>query len=56
MAWVNPSRALKTISLDSSFAKYGLYQMLNFLQIWSHILKKSLMQNFIFCAMFSAMF
>ena len=24
------------------------------LQIWSHLLKKSLMENFIFCAMFQA--
>ena len=26
-------------------------QIRNFLRIWSHLLKKSLMENFIFCAM-----
>ena len=30
------------------FSKYG--QIHSFLPIWSHILKKSLMENFIFCA------
>ena len=25
-------------------------QILSFLQIWSHLLEKSLMENFIFCA------
>ena len=25
-------------------------QILSFLRIWSHLLKKSLMENFIFCA------
>ena len=30
------------------FSKYD--QIRSFLQIWSHILKKSLMENFIFCA------
>ena len=27
-------------------------QMRNILRIWSHLLKKSLMENFIFCAVF----
>ena len=27
------------------------YQIRSFLRIWSHLLKKSLMENFIFCAM-----
>ena len=26
-------------------------QILSFLRIWSHLLEKSLMENFIFCAM-----
>ena len=36
------------------FSKYLLskyYQTRSFLQIWSHLLKKSFMENFIFCAM-----
>ena len=32
------------------FSKYD--QIRNFLRIWSHLLKKSLMENFIFCAVF----
>ena len=28
-------------------------QIRTFLQIWSHLLKKSVIENFIFCAMFS---
>ena len=28
------------------------YEIRSFLQIWSHLLKKSLMENFIFCAAF----
>ena len=31
-------------------------QILNFLRIWSHLLKKSLMENFIFCAVFLTYF
>ena len=30
------------------FSKYD--EICSFLQIWSHLLKKSLMENFIFCA------
>ena len=29
-------------------------QIRSFLRIWSHLLKKSLMENFIFCAVLSA--
>ena len=29
-------------------------QIRNFLRIWSHLLKKSLMENFIFCAVYRA--
>ena len=29
-------------------------QIRSFLRIWSHLLKKSLMEDFIFCAMFSS--
>ena len=32
------------------FSKYD--QIRSFLRIWSHLLKKSLMENFIFCAVF----
>ena len=32
------------------FSKYD--QILSFIQIWSHLLKKSLMENLIFCAVF----
>ena len=28
-------------------------QIRSYLQIWSHLLKKSLMENFIFCAVYS---
>ena len=35
-------------SIKSFFVK--CYQIRSFLQIWSHLLKKSLMENFIFCA------
>ena len=35
-------------SIKDFFSKYD--QIRNFLRIWSHLLKKSLMENFIFCA------
>ena len=35
-------------SIKDFFSKCD--QICNFLQIWSHLLKKSLMENFIFCA------
>ena len=31
-------------------------QILSFLRIWSHLLKKSLMENFIFCAVIFEIF
>ena len=31
-------------------------QIRSFLRIWSHLLKKSLMENFIFCAMIDIVF
>ena len=34
--------------IEDFFGKCG--QLHNFLQIWSHLLKKSLIENFIFCA------
>ena len=34
-------------SNEESFRKYD--QIRSFLRIWSHLLKKSLMENFIFC-------
>ena len=36
-------------SFDNFFSKYD--QIRNFLRIWSHLLKKPLRENFIFCAM-----
>ena len=36
------------LSIKGFFSKCD--QILSFLQIWSHLLKKSLMENFIFCA------
>ena len=35
-------------SIKEFFSKYD--QIFIFLRIWSHLLKKSLMENFIFCA------
>ena len=37
-------------SIKDFFSKCD--QIRRFLRIWSHLLKKSLMENFIFCAMF----
>ena len=36
------------LSITDFFSKYD--QTRNFLQIWSHLLKKSVMENFAFCA------
>ena len=36
------------LSIKDFFCKYD--QIRGFLRIWSHLVKKSLMQNFIFCA------
>ena len=35
-------------SIEDFFSEYD--QINSFLRIWSHLLKKSLMENFIFCA------
>ena len=32
--------------------KFSIIDFFNFLQIWSHFLKKSIMENFIFCAVY----
>ena len=37
-------------SIKDFFSKYK--QIRSFLRIWPHLLKKSLMENFIFCAVF----
>ena len=37
--------------IDEFFSKSD--QIRSFLRIWSHLLKKSLMENFIFCAVIS---
>ena len=36
-------------SIADSFSKFD--QIRSFMRIWSHLLKKSVMENFIFCAM-----
>ena len=41
------------VSIKDFFNKCD--QILSFLRIWSHLLKKSLMENFIFCAVISAL-
>ena len=37
-------------SIKDFFSKFN--QIRSFLRIWSHLLKKSFMENFIFCAVF----
>ena len=39
-------------SIKDFFSKFD--QIPSFLRIWSHLLKKSLMENFIFCAVLSS--
>ena len=49
MADVFPHTAQKMMfSIKDFFSKCD--QILSFLRIWSHLLKKSLMENLIFCA------
>ena len=43
--------AQKMFSIKDFFSK--CHRILSFLQIWSHLLKKSLMEKFIFCAVSS---
>ena len=38
-------------SIKDFFSKYD--QIRSFLRLWSHLLEKSLLQNFIFCAVYS---
>ena len=40
--------ALKMFSINDFFSKCD--QIRSFLRIWSHLLRKSLMENFNFCA------
>ena len=44
----NTAQKIK-FSMKAFFSKCD--QILSFLRIWSHLLKKSLMENFIFCVM-----
>ena len=39
------------LSIKNFFSKCD--QIRSFLQIWSHLLKKSLIENFIFCAVYN---
>ena len=48
--WTNTAQK-KKFSIKHFFSKYD--QIRSFLRIWSHLLEKSLMQNFIFCAVYS---
>ena len=41
-------------SIKDFFSKYD--QIRSFLRIWSHLLKKSLIENFFFCAVWCAVF
>ena len=48
---INPIAVQKMkLSLKDVFSKCG--QIRSFLRIWSQLLKKSVMENFIFCAVF----
>ena len=46
--WTNTAQK-KKFSIKHFFSKYD--QIRSFLRIWSHLLKKSLMENFIFYAL-----
>ena len=48
MVTITTAQKMK-ISIKDLLSKYG--QIHSFLRIWSHLLKKSLMENFIFCAL-----
>ena len=41
----------KKVSINDFFSKCD--QIRSFLRIWSHLLRKSLMENFIFCAVYA---
>ena len=41
------------VTIKDFFGKYD--QIRSFLRIWSHLLKKSLMENLIFCAVISSL-
>ena len=43
-----PNCTKNEVSIKDSFSKCD--QIRSFLRIWSHFVKKSLMENFIFCA------
>ena len=47
MAWIIAAQKMK-FSIKDFFSKCD--QIRSFLRIWSHLLKKSLIENFIFCA------
>ena len=47
MAWIITAQKMK-FSIKDFFSKCD--QIRSFLRIWSHLLKKSLIENFIFCA------
>ena len=52
MGSVNFTAQKMMFSIKDFFNKCD--QIRSFLRIWSHLLKKSLMENFIFCAVFIA--
>ena len=48
LSWLHTQQKMK-FSIKDFFGKCD--QIRSFLGIWSHLLKKSLMENFIFCAL-----
>ena len=53
-----PQKIFTAQKMKISFKDFFIkcYQIHSFLRIWSHLLKESLMQNFIFCAVFMRIF
>ena len=56
-----PKRNLNKVSVTAHKSKFSIKdffskcdQTRTFLRIWSHLLKKSLLENFIFCAVYDS--
>ena len=54
LIWSHPLYKKMRFPIKDFFSKCD--QIRSFLRIWSHLLKKSLMENFIFCAVFIVLF
>ena len=50
-----PSFTAQKIKFSTTDFSSKCYQIHSFLRIWSHLLKKSLMENFIFCALIASL-